>query len=73
MSQFYEKLLVMKKQNFNLEITTADGKNHHCEEHWEAQEYDGKVWILYTESKGKVQFFNLSQATSLNFINYNLL
>lgn len=71
MSKLLEQLKELKTQSFSLEITTSDGKNHHCENHWEPQEFDGALWILYSESKGKVQYFNISQATSLNFTNFN--
>jgi hypothetical protein len=72
MSQFYTKLKDIKQQKYSLEITTVDGKNHHCEDHWQVEEYDGTTWVIYAESKGKVQFFNIAQITSLNFTNFNM-
>ncbi len=71
MSKLIDQLNELKQQTYSLEITTSDGQKHHCENHWDVQEFDGKLWILYSESKGKVQYFNLSQATSLNFNNFN--
>ncbi len=70
MGKLFDQLKELKQQNYSLEITTSDGKKNHCENHWDIQEFDGKLWVLYSESKGKIQYFNLSQATSLNFTNF---